>query len=68
LINVCCCNPQKETAGEKKERKQAIKDEKRMRRLEKKATKTAFRDEEKKQKVAMKSNPRHGHKIKQITS
>jgi len=58
----------KETAEEKKERKQAIKDEKRMRRLEKKATKEAFRDEEKKQKVAMKSNPRHGHKIKQITS
>ena len=57
---------QKETADEKRQRKQALKDERRDRRLVKKATKNAFKDEEKKQKHTVDSNPRHGLKVSQL--
>ncbi|XP_033645205.1 protein LTV1 homolog [Asterias rubens] len=43
----------KETPEEKKLRKQAVKEDRRYRRLEKKANKQAFKDEEKKQGLAM---------------
>lgn len=57
---------QKEIADEKRQRKQALKDERRDRRLVKKATKNAFKGEEKKQKHTVDSNPRHGLKVSQL--
>lgn len=65
-INTGVKRDKEESLMDKKARKQAIKDERRMRRQEKKATKSAFKSETEKQKDMMQSNPRHGLKVKQL--
>jgi protein LTV1 len=57
---------QKETPGEKKARKQAIKDEKRSRRGEKKGLRSEFHREETKQKNIKANNPRFGVSVKHL--
>eukprot|EP00040_Diaphanoeca_grandis_P001507 m.18701 g.18701 ORF g.18701 m.18701 type:complete len:500 (-) comp12169_c0_seq1:116-1615(-) len=64
--NLGVARAKKETAEEKKARKQAIKDTKKERRVVKKGTKVAFKDEEKRQKKLHSSNPAFGKKIKSL--